>query len=52
MRPDGLNQSCLNIDEFKDKGFENFPKEFIKNPRGFMKYRDAISRMGKDYNKG
>ena len=40
------------IDKFDEKGLDAFPQEFIKNPCGFMKYRDAISRMGKDYNKG
>ena len=40
------------LDDFEDKGLDAFPQEFIKNPCGFMKYRDAISRMGKDYNKG
>ena len=40
------------LDKFDEKGLDAFPQEFIKNPKSYVKLQDAISRMGKDYNKG
>ena len=36
------------LDEFEDKGINGFSRTFWKNPKDYLNYRDAISRMGKD----